>query len=60
MIRPFQSNLNDCLVSVPDKKGELFIVPLAGADLDQKTLEKELDQIRIKDPYATTFPVPAR
>jgi len=59
-IRPYHSSLNDCLGAVPDKKGEPFLVPLSGSNLDVKTLEKELDRIRIGDPFAATFPVPAR
>jgi hypothetical protein len=59
-LRPFHSSLNDCLIAVADRRGESFLVPLAGADLDVKALEREIDKIKIGDPFATTFPVPAR
>jgi hypothetical protein len=59
-IRPYQSTLNDCLVEVPDKKGLAFFIPLSGFDLNVKALQKEIDEIRIVDPFAATFPVPAR
>ena len=59
-IRPYHSTLNDCLASVPDRKGLPYVVPLAGLDLDVRALQWELDQIRIGDPFANTFPVPRK
>jgi hypothetical protein len=58
-IRPFHSTLNDCLFEIPAKRGATFIIPLSGLDLDARALERQIEDIKIRDPFAQTV-VPLR
>lgn len=58
-IRPFHSLLNDCLASLPDRKGRPYIVPLTGTELDVRILQRHLNDIEVKDPFPAT-PEPFR
>ena len=53
-IRPFHSALNECLNSIPERKGRNFSIPMAGTELDIRGLQQQLDEIRLKDPFIAT------
>jgi len=53
-IRSYQSSLNECFISVPDRKGRPFVIPLAGSELDVTELSRQLDEIQVKDPFPAT------
>jgi hypothetical protein len=54
-VRPYHSSLNDCLVNIPDRKGQWAVVPLTGAELDVRALQKQIDEIKVKQPFPATF-----
>lgn len=53
-IRPLHSSMNDCLMTIPERKGRAFIVPLAGNELDVKVLQQQILETRIDDPFPAT------
>ena len=53
-IRPYHSNLNDCLLSIADRRGHPFIVPLSGHELNVTLLQNELEEANVREPFATT------
>jgi hypothetical protein len=53
-IRSYHSTLNECLLNIPDRKGRPYIIPLAGSELDVTELSRQLEEIRVKDPFPAT------
>lgn len=54
-IRIFHSVLNDCLTALPERAGRPFIIPLAGTELDIKTLQKQIEEAQVHNPFPATI-----